>query len=802
MSLLDSLSRSSRQVGADMTIQISKLKIDIKDTLEKLRKDMVAVNLQAPPSQSRAGVRSRPDADQNYHHVVATLDDYRERESDINISLIILDSICFEQMKARYAKISGVHPNTFDWVFAAKFKSWAQSMDPIFWISGKPGSGKSTLMKHIVDNKHTTTLLTSWAGMKSLLITSYFFWINGTDLQRSQEGLLRALLFDVIHQSPSLIKYALPEAWQAVSDCLTSGIDWRAPSWSREDLLEAFQRISTVNDTDRKLCVFIDGLDEYDGDHEDLIKTVRYLTKLGVKLCIASRPWNVFEDAFGSEIEKKIYMQELNTPDMERYVDDRLRSHRNFARLADREADEIRTEIVEKSQGVFLWVHLVVRSLLEGLRNQDSLKLLRKRLRAFPSDLNEFFRHMFDSLDPIYCTHLAHMFQVALAASRPLSPIAYWFLDRVEDDPNMALVMPVHPGGSQDIAKMLHEVTVRVNGRSKGLLEVSMNHSPAVDEREEALDVHLFVDHPLEASVDFLHRTVKDFLMITEMQNILSKWQDQDFQPDLAICKVMLAECKYTASMSRPRIGGAPLELIVREFLLSARKYEQSMKQSPIAYVDSFEQVFVRQPHPVDDLWRSWGCSSFLELVVTYDLRLYVAAKLMRSVVSDAHRADLLIFMIRGGSLWKDPAASEFPAQGSIEMMAIILRSMQSSPEETSFLPLLKNRLLSQNLDHFEKNLEALIRLSIVDAVAGDTIRAAKLRQIGSKGRTPTFTTLEGYPEHSLPRPSCSNESIGLQVQIEQETRPVHVTAPSSPVAAPTRKTLSGSLKELMKRLL
>jgi hypothetical protein len=275
MSLLDTLSRTSRQVGADMTSQISRSKLDVKDSLDKLRKEMKAVEdtqWQGASAQSGPRLEPHPHADQDYEHIVAMLDNYRERESEITISLIILDSICFEQMKFGHAKIPEVHPKTFDWVFAAKFKSWAQSADPIFWISGKPGSGKSTLMKHIVDNKQTPSLLLGWSGMKSLVIASYFFWINGTALQRSQEGLLRALLFDAIHQSPNLIKHALPEAWKAVSDRLVSGIGWRAPPWTREDLLDAFQRISTMEDMDTKLRVFVDGLDEYDGDHEDLIQ--------------------------------------------------------------------------------------------------------------------------------------------------------------------------------------------------------------------------------------------------------------------------------------------------------------------------------------------------------------------------------------------------------------------------------------------------------------------------------------------------------------------------------------------------
>jgi hypothetical protein len=808
MSLLDTLSRSNRQVGADMTTQISRLKLDVKDMLEKFRKEMKVLKdtqSQGASSQSGPRVLPHPHGDQDYDHIVAMLDNYRERESDITISLILLDSICFEQMKFRHAKIPEVHPETFDWVFAAKFKSWAQSTDPIFWISGKPGSGKSTLMKHIVDNKQTPDLLAGWSDKKNLVIASYFFWINGTSLQRSQEGLLRALLFDAIHQSPSLIKHALPEAWKAVSDRLVSGIGWGAPPWTREGLLDAFQRISTVEDMETKLCVFVDGLDEYDGDHEDLLKTVRHLRKLGVKLCIASRPWNVFEDAFGSDIEKKIYMQELNTPDMERFVDDRLRSHPNFARLANREANEITTEIVEKSQGVFLWVHLVVRSLLEGLRNQDSLKLLQKRLRAFPSDLNEFFRHMFDSLDPIYRTHLAHMFQVALAASRPLSPIAYWFLDRIEDDPNMVLEGPVQSCTSQDVAEKIREVTVHVNGRSKGLLEVGISHALAPYNRDKALDFHFYDNCAVEASVDFLHRTVRDFLMIPEMQNILSAWQDQDFQPNLAICKIMLAEYKYSAFMPRSLDNAATLKPIVKEFLLSVGTYEKSMKQSPIVYVDSLGHACTKKSRSTDDLLLFWDCSSFLELAITYDLRLYVAAKLNKSTVSDARRTKLLMFMVQRASFWENAPGTSNPTRGSIEMMAIILRSTKRSLQDTSFAQRLGERLLPQNLEQFESNLEASVKLSVIDAKTGEKIRAAKLRKVHCNGGTSNFTPDDEFLEHSVSRPATPNKSIGLQLQIDQASKPVLISAqssPSAPKAVPIRRTLRGSLKRMMRKLL
>lgn len=54
------------------------------------------------------------------------------------------------------------------------FISWLQSdKDKIFWIRGKPGSGKSTLMKFVIDNDNTRRLLDRWRPGTKIL--SHFF---------------------------------------------------------------------------------------------------------------------------------------------------------------------------------------------------------------------------------------------------------------------------------------------------------------------------------------------------------------------------------------------------------------------------------------------------------------------------------------------------------------------------------------------------------------------------------------------------------------------------------------------------
>ena len=58
--------------------------------------------------------------------------------------------------------------------------------------------------------------------------------------------------------------------------------------------------------------------------------------------------------------------------------------------------------IVDKAEGVFLWVYQVVRSSLEGLRNEDGIKDLRRRLDLMPADFEKYFTHIFSTLEPFY----------------------------------------------------------------------------------------------------------------------------------------------------------------------------------------------------------------------------------------------------------------------------------------------------------------------------------------------------------------------------------------------------------------
>src|SRR5690348_6917526 len=72
----------------------------------------------------------------------------------------ILDSLYFSEMDDRRNQIKQAHEKTFEWILRHHetedpawddFVKWLESDGghPIYWIRGKPGSGKSTLVRHL-----------------------------------------------------------------------------------------------------------------------------------------------------------------------------------------------------------------------------------------------------------------------------------------------------------------------------------------------------------------------------------------------------------------------------------------------------------------------------------------------------------------------------------------------------------------------------------------------------------------------------------------------------------------------------
>ncbi|KAF2497244.1 hypothetical protein BU16DRAFT_581203 [Lophium mytilinum] len=267
----------------------------------------------------------------------------------------------------------------------------------------------------------------------------------------------------------------------------------------------------------------------------ELVDFLICLTKSpNIKVCLSSRPWNVFENAF-EHLTRKLRVQDLTRDDIRCYVRDSINQDARFAKLKVRDprSQDLVEEIVDKADGVFLWVVLVVRSLKQGLLNADNIATLRKRLRKLPGDLDKFFRHILNQVEDVYWEGTTQAFEMALTAQEPLPLQVFSVLDEENPDHAVSGLIPhLPPPAVEDALKDLEK---RLDARCKGLLEVCKpQRIPYGDNRS----------YWGRITVNFLHRTARDFLRIREVQQRLHDRLETPFDANEAICKGYLIQIR------------------------------------------------------------------------------------------------------------------------------------------------------------------------------------------------------------------------------------------------------------------
>jgi hypothetical protein len=125
----------------------------------------------------------------------------------------ILNALAFDNMAQRHDGVMDAHVKTFTWLFKSpetdvpwdSFVDWLTSGAGIYWVKGKAASGKSTLMKYILQHNSFHDHLQTWAGDGKFACAWFYFYHLGTSMQQSQTGLLRSLLHCIFRQHPQLI---------------------------------------------------------------------------------------------------------------------------------------------------------------------------------------------------------------------------------------------------------------------------------------------------------------------------------------------------------------------------------------------------------------------------------------------------------------------------------------------------------------------------------------------------------------------------------------------------------------------
>ena len=336
-----------------------------------------------------------------------------EQDRKTQLQHSILESLRFPTMESRQETIALAHKRTFKWIFRdpviedkpwSNFIDWLENGNGIYWITGKPGSGKSTLMRFIVDNPKTDSRLKLWAKDGLIEVPRFFFWAAGDTLQRSQTGLLRTLLVGILERQPHLLSEVFPKEWTRIYNLLRNNVRLSFADWTLPRLQHAFERLLGHASPELRFCLFIDGLDECEGDHDEFAEFLSSLAQSEyIKLCISSRTEIVFMEAFKNG--PKLRLQDMTAGDIHDFVNDRLKENKNMAQLMAKEPQATRdliNSVVRGADGVFLWVNLVIKSLSTGLRERNDFSILRRRLEVLPKDMESLYAHLLSSIEPLH----------------------------------------------------------------------------------------------------------------------------------------------------------------------------------------------------------------------------------------------------------------------------------------------------------------------------------------------------------------------------------------------------------------
>jgi hypothetical protein len=347
------------------------------------------------------------------------------------------------------------------------------------------------------------------------------------------DSLLKTLLSGALKARPDLASNAFPDIWaNKYWELVTKSQEATIidSKYSLQSLKDGFMRLLRATSPTTNFCFFVDGLDEYAGDPEDMVSFINEVSTFpNVKICFSSRPWSAFQSAFGSG--PKLKLQDLTQRDITIYVDSELKDAQEYKRLlnqAPRELhDALVTDIVRKGEGVFLWVHLVVQSLTRGLRNGDAFEDLRRRLLCIPSGLDHLYEHILQHIDKSYFQQASQIFRIVSAFQIGTSNIKLTPLDLELATRNETQV--TQPISLSSLEKAMELWGIRVKSRTGGLLEV---YGRKVNPITARLVNHL----KFFGTVEYVHRSVRDFLEQTTARTWIAS-QDANFDPNTALLK-------------------------------------------------------------------------------------------------------------------------------------------------------------------------------------------------------------------------------------------------------------------------
>jgi len=306
----------------------------------------------------------------------------------------LLHSLDTVDLDLRQALIADRLEHTCEWIYEHKpFTLWLKQADGVFWIHGKPGSGKSTLMKLICTDKRTRQHSHTFGSSVHPISAEFFFNYRGTPIQKTLEGLMRSILRQTMRQLSKI--RATIDLLDILLEELAENRDLRGDPWPISRLEEFLRSIMEQKRVKLQITFFFDALDEFDGPTDYISRFVKYLacppagSLTSTKVCFSSRPWDDFVTNFSNG--PSLAVEDFTKEDIRYFCTTKLSTA-----LKTNHLDvivQLPDEIAFRASGVFLWASLILKELEVAFAGAEppSLEDVLQLLNTVPTELLDYY---------------------------------------------------------------------------------------------------------------------------------------------------------------------------------------------------------------------------------------------------------------------------------------------------------------------------------------------------------------------------------------------------------------------------
>lgn len=433
--------------------------------------------------------------------------------NSIQVNEACLESLWFPAINNRHQTLERPADQTCSWLFTHElYRDWFNSRNRqksygLLWLKGKPGAGKSTLMKEAFRRMALEQVESDY------LTAAFFFNAKGDELEHSTLGLFRSLLYQLLPKDKKWLQN-FHNIWYEKKKFQRSRTGEEASLWAEKELRVFFESRLTQQ-TQKRTFIFIDALDECD---ERGIRSVAYfwreITKsayergIDLNVCLSSRHFPTISLSDCPEI----IVEQHNYDDIAAYVEYKFKIC-----MSTQEAqwELLIKTILNKSAGIFLWVVLVVEEVLKNKDEGNGMPYLIKRVADVPEELETLFSEMISNLDPHAKELTAKFFQWAILATKPLRLHEWHHIMACIRQPTLNSLREWRQ--SDNFIENDEQLEKQIRGISKGLVEVKQVRA---GEREE-VDVtsnlagagSLDLEHGDTRIVQVIHESVRNFFL-------------------------------------------------------------------------------------------------------------------------------------------------------------------------------------------------------------------------------------------------------------------------------------------------